>query len=113
MKLLLDENLSPRLVESLSDLYPGSQHVHSLHLGGADDSAVWAYAKAHQFAIVSKDSDFAERSVLENAPPKIIWIRLGNCSTAEIEKLLRSAHETVRTFLEKSEETCLILGRRS
>ena len=63
MKLLLDENLSPRLVGSLSDLYPESQHVHSLELGGADDSALWDYAKAHGFAIVSKDSDFAERSV--------------------------------------------------
>jgi predicted nuclease of predicted toxin-antitoxin system len=75
VKLLLDENLSPRLVESLSDLYPGSKHVHSLQLGRADDSAVWAYAKAHQFAIVSKDSDFAERSVLDSEPPKIVWIR--------------------------------------
>jgi predicted nuclease of predicted toxin-antitoxin system len=61
---------------------------------------------------VSKDSDFAERSILESETPKIIWIRLGNCSTAEIEKLLRSAHETVRAFLEKDEETCLLLGRR-
>ncbi len=113
MKLLLDENLSPRLVESLRDLYPGLLHVHNVLLGGADDSGVWAYAKAHQFAIVSKDSDFAARSVLESDAPKIIWIRLGNCSTAEIEKLLRSAHDTVRTFLEKSEETCLILGRRA
>jgi predicted nuclease of predicted toxin-antitoxin system len=44
VKLLLDENLSPRLVGSLSDLYPESQHVHSLELGGADDSALWDYA---------------------------------------------------------------------
>ena len=111
VKLLLDENLSPRLVESLRDLYPGSQHVHGLELGGTDDSAVWEYAKAHGFAIVSKDSDFAERSVLESSPPKIAWIRLDNCSTAEVESLLRSAHETVRVFIEKDEETCLLLGR--
>ena len=111
MKLLLDENLSPRLVGSLSDLYPESQHVHSLELGGADDSALWDYAKAHGFAIVSKDSDFAERCVLEGEPPKVIWIRLGNCSTSEIEAQLRSAREVVRAFLEKDEETCLMLGR--
>ena len=55
-------------------------------------------------AIVSKDSDFAERSVLESSPPKIVWIRLGNCSTAEVESLLRSAHETVRVFIEEDEE---------
>ena len=111
MKLLLDENLSPRLVESLADVYPGSQHVHHVKLGGAEDSAVWEYAKAHGLAIVSKDSDFAERSVLESRPPKVIWIRLGNCSTADVESMLRSVHETVRVFIEQGEETCLQLGR--
>jgi predicted nuclease of predicted toxin-antitoxin system len=110
VKLLFDENLSPRLVESLSDPYPGSKHVHSLELGGADDSAVWEYAKAHGFAIVSKDSDFAERSVLDSDPPKVVWIRLGNCSTEKIESVLRSAHETIRHFIEDDEETCLLLG---
>lgn len=59
MKLLYDENLPPRLAESLTDLYPESKHVHDLQLGGADDSTLWAYAKVHGFAIVSKDSDFA------------------------------------------------------
>ena len=111
MKLLLDENLSPRLVDLLSDLYPGSDHVHNLNLGGANDSEVWDYAKLHGFAIVSKDSDFAERSVLESDPPKIIWVRLGNCSTEEVEKLLRSVHEMIRGFLEEDEETCLLVGR--
>ncbi|MDQ2835297.1 MAG: DUF5615 family PIN-like protein [Acidobacteriota bacterium] len=57
MKLLLDENLSPRLVESLRDLYAESDHVHNLKLGAANDSEVWDYAKLHVFAIVSKDSD--------------------------------------------------------
>ena len=81
-------------------------------MGASQDTAVWEYAKTHGVtAIVSKDSDFAERSVLESGPPKVIWIRLGNCSTAEIETQLRSAEEVVRAFLEKDEETCLMLGR--
>lgn len=112
MKLLYDENLPPRLVQSLSDIYAESKHVHDLQLGGADDSTLWAYARANGFAIVSKDSDFAERSVLESGPPKVVWIRLGNCSTADIETLLRTEHETLRTFVEKDKEVCLILGRR-
>jgi predicted nuclease of predicted toxin-antitoxin system len=111
VKLLLDENLSPRLVESLSDLYPGSVHVEDIGLGGAGDGDVWAYAKAHDFAIVSKDSDYAERSVLESEPPKIIWIRLGNCSTSDVERVLRSRHEAIRGFLEQERETCLLVGR--
>ena len=77
MKLLLDEDLSPRLVDSIGGMYPGSEHVHNLRLGGSDDSEVWDRAKRDGFAIVSKDSDFAERSVLESDSPKVIWIRLG------------------------------------
>jgi len=111
MKLLLDENLSPRLVELLDDLYPNTAHVHNLKLGASEDGDVWDYAKAHGFAIVSKDSDFAERSVLEIDPPKIIWVRLGNCSTSDVHALLRTNHEAIRGFLEEDRETCLLLGR--
>jgi hypothetical protein len=68
VKLLLDENLSPLLIGRLSDLYPDSAHVHQCQLGGAHDTAIWEYAKNMGFAIVSKDSDFAERSVLFGAP---------------------------------------------
>jgi predicted nuclease of predicted toxin-antitoxin system len=110
VKLLLDENLSPRLVSLLGDLFPGSLHVHDVGLGGDDDGAVWRYAKAHGFAIVSKDSDFMERSVLEGFPPKVIWVRLGNCSTSDVERLLRSSFEVIRGFLEAGEGTCLLLG---
>jgi predicted nuclease of predicted toxin-antitoxin system len=79
---------------------------------GKEDDAVWYHAKANGFAIVSKDSDFAERSVLDTDPPKIIWMRMGNCSTAEIEVLLRSANQTIRNFIENDKETCLLLTRQ-
>ena len=111
MRLLLDENLSVRLLLSLADVYPDITHVHEVGLGAAQDDEVWAYAREHGFAIVSKDSDFAERSVLEADPPKVIWIRLGNCSTKDLEQLLRSAVEIVRAFIEEDPETCLLLGR--
>jgi len=58
VKLLLDENLSPQLIEQLSDLYPGSAHVQQCGLGSTDDAAIWEYAKSNGFTIVSKDSDF-------------------------------------------------------
>jgi predicted nuclease of predicted toxin-antitoxin system len=61
---------------------------------------------------VSKDSDFAERSVLDSNPPKIIWMRIGNCPTAEIEILLRSANQMIRNFIENEKETCLLLTRQ-
>jgi predicted nuclease of predicted toxin-antitoxin system len=112
VKLLLDENLSPRLVASLESLFPGSRHVHSCNLGSANDVEIWEYAKAHGFVIASKDSDFAERSILLRGSPKVIWIRVGNCSTAGIEELLRSANKSIRDFVETDEETCLVLSSK-
>ena len=110
MKLLFDENLSSRLPEQLSDLYPGSVHVRQCGLASAGDAAIWEYAKSHGFVIVSKDSDFEERSILSGAPPKIVCIRAGNCSTKDIEDLLRSANARLTRLVEEDhQETCLIL----
>ncbi len=111
MKLLFDQNLSPELVETLADLHPGSEHVQGHGLGTAVDRDVWAYAKLHGFLVVSKDADFYERSARLGAPPKVIWIRLGNCTTAAVEMLLRNSEQALVRFAE-SEESCLMLGRR-
>lgn len=94
----------------LRDLYPGSAHVHECALGSASDGEIWEYAKASDFTIVSKDSDFEERSIVSGAPPKIIWVRTGNCGSAEVESLLRAAFPRMKRFIEEDEETCLILG---
>lgn len=110
MKLLFDENLPPRLAEVLADLYPASTHVHEHGLSSADDEVIWQYARDKGFAIVSKDSDFQERSVLRGHPPKVVWLRAANCTTAEIEHLLRTACSLVTRFIEEDEESCLVLG---
>ena len=110
MKLLFDENLSPRLVEALADVYPGSAHVHACGLGSATDEAIWEYAKSNGFVIVSKDSDFQERSVLRGAPPKFIWLRAANCTTAKAEAILRNAEAVVARFVNEDEESCLLLS---
>ena len=98
MKFLFDENLSPRLVGGLSDAFPGSVHVRDVGLSGASDAAVWAYAKKHDLTIVSKDSDFHQVSFLRGPPPKVIWVRRGNCTTSAIEALLRSNRPGVLSF---------------
>ena len=112
MKLLFDENLSPRLVDLLADVYPGSVQVHGCGLGKSSDDEIWEYAKANGFTIVSRDSDFQERAVLSGSPPKLIWIQIGNPSSVEIASLLRAAAPMVRAFIESQEEACLILSRR-
>lgn len=90
MKLLLDQNLAPRLVELLHDLFPNSQHVRELDLASAPDIDVWGHAKQNGFAIVSKDADFRQMSFLHGSPPKVIWLRVGNRSTAYIHSTLRA-----------------------
>ena len=98
MKLLLDQNLSPRLVQRLADLYPDSTHVSLVGLDRAADPAVWTYAQVADCIIVSKDADFSDMSVVRGLPPKVIWLRLGNCSTNDIEQALRSAHMQITAF---------------
>ena len=110
MKLLFDENLSPRLVVLLADVYRDSVHVHQCGLGGADDSAIWEYAKIHGFSIVSKDSDFQERTILIGSPPKVVWLRTNNCASEDVASVLRAAAPDVRRFIENDYETCLILS---
>jgi predicted nuclease of predicted toxin-antitoxin system len=110
VKLLFDENLSPRLPGVLADAYPGSVHVHTVGLGNGDDSAIWKYAKDNGYTIVSKDSDFQEWGVLQGQPPKLIWLRAANCSTQEIGNLLRTALPIVRQFIQEDDESCLVLG---
>ena len=98
MKLIFDQNLSPRLPRLLLTLYPGSLHVRDLGMKDASDSMIWNHARNHGFVIVSKDSDFQQRSLLYGHPPKFIWLRVGNCATQIIEKLLRKHVHEINAF---------------
>jgi predicted nuclease of predicted toxin-antitoxin system len=98
VKLLFDQNLAPGLVVQLRGLFQDSEHVRNVGLGAADDAAVWAYAKAGGFAIVSKDADFRQLSFLHGSPPKVIWLRVGNKSTAQIETILRAHAGALEAF---------------
>ena len=111
MKLLFDQNLSPRLKETLRDLYPGSIHVRDIELESADDVTVWAYAHNYGFVIASKDSDFRQLSSVLGHPPKVIWVRCGNCSTTEIESVLRNRYNDLLTFYQDERRAFLELDR--
>lgn len=89
MKLLFDQNLSHRLPACLADLFPDSAHVRAATLDRAPDDQVWEYASANNFCIVTQDSDFAERSRLYGAPPKVVWLRCGNSTPQQVEAILR------------------------
>jgi predicted nuclease of predicted toxin-antitoxin system len=98
MKLLFDQNLSPRLPGLLADIFPDSVHVRQLGMQQVPDTRIWDYAKLNGFVIVSKDSDFQARSLLLGHPPKFIWLRVGNCPAKTVEDLLRRYSVAIHTF---------------
>ncbi len=109
MRLLFDQNLSPQLTRRLADIYPDSLHVREVGLRDADDSVIWEYAKANEYVIVSKDSDFQQRSLLIGSPPKFIWLRVGNCPVKSIDELLRRYSAAIHTFgLDKSKSHLML-----
>jgi predicted nuclease of predicted toxin-antitoxin system len=98
MKLLVDENLSPKLVAQLADIFPESVHVRDIGLARASDPSVWQYALQGGLMIVSKDEDFHHISFLRGSPPKVIGINTGNCSTKLVSQLLRNRLKQIELF---------------
>ncbi len=84
MKLLLDENLSRRLVPALQQRYPGSSQVALLGLERADDRAVWEFARLNDFVIVTRDDDFRSLLNVLGHPPKVILLSMGNCANQQV-----------------------------
>lgn len=110
MRLLFDQNLSPRLVRLLSDVYSECSHVQNLGMDESSDTEVWNYAAEYGYTVVSKDSDFHQRSLLLGAPPRVIWIRQGNCSVTETADLLRQRFIAVERFHMREEKAFLALS---
>jgi predicted nuclease of predicted toxin-antitoxin system len=98
MKLLFDHNLSHKLVRRLADIFPDSTQTRSLGFSMVDDTIIWNYAKNNGFVIVTLDRDFADLSSLRGSPPKIIWLRCGNSTVAEVEQLLRANQPVIENF---------------
>ncbi len=107
MKLLLDQNLSFRLLEKLEPVYPGSTHVRSVNLDKTDDLAVWRFARENDYAIVTKDSDFHEFCLVFGSPPKVIWLKCGNRPKSYVLALLLDHADQVTAFFEDRESSCL------
>lgn len=110
MRLLFDEQLSEELTGLLADVFPESLHVRPLGLGGAPDVLVWDTARERGCLLVTKDEDFSRLALLRGAPPKVVWIRLGNCPTSAIADLLRDNREAIARFAEHIDVTILELG---
>jgi predicted nuclease of predicted toxin-antitoxin system len=109
LKLLFDHNISHKLVPRLADLFPDSTQTRLLNLSRTNDSQLWLIAKTHGFVFVTKDKDVAELAILRGAPPKILWLRMGNCKTAVIERVLRFNFRAIESFVANPEQVVLEL----
>jgi len=109
VKLLFDQNLSWKLVRLLADVYEGCAHVRDLGMADATDTVIWGYPAEHGFTVVTKDSDFLQRSLRLGFPPKVVWLRLGNCSVQASAQLLRDRYIRVRDFHEEPDAAVLTL----
>lgn len=110
MKLLFDQNISYKLITALHDLFPGAAHVRQLGLHEADDVVIWDYARVNGFTILSKDDDFHQRSFVHGHPPKVIWLRVGNCTTDHIAATLRNRASDIAIFYADPQAAFLALA---
>ncbi len=110
MKLLLDENISQRLIGVVSHALECT-HLEVILERGVADSAVWEYAKTNDLIILSKDNDFRQRAFVFGPPPKVIWLDVGNARTSEIAVLLLANLEQIRRFHDNPVEGLLVLRR--
>lgn len=110
MKLLFDANLSHRLVQALASEFPESTHVRDCGLLSEDDATLWEFAKERGFVIVSKDEDFHQRSFVFGPPPKVVWVRLGNCTTDDVLQRLLAYRNDLIAFERDAEAAFLILS---
>jgi predicted nuclease of predicted toxin-antitoxin system len=109
MKILLDQNLSFKLCSRLKDIFPEIIHTTEVSLETAADEEVWLYAKLNSCVLISKDADFIEKAVIKGYPPKIIWIKAGNCSTDKIEFLLRDNQKLIQEFINDKDNSVLTI----
>ena len=107
MKLLLDQNISHRPVDKINSLFPGSEQVRRLGLENKPDKNIWDFARKKDFTIETFDSDFYDMSLLLGHPPKVIWIKVGNLTTKNIELIIKEKTDQIKYFIADAEISCL------
>jgi predicted nuclease of predicted toxin-antitoxin system len=107
MKLLFDEHLSRKLVTRLADIYPSASHMIFHGLEHTEDTAIWNFAAAQEYIIVTKDADFNDLAALHGPPPRVIWLQVGNCTTATIEEILRRNVLVIEQFINDPKSSVL------
>ena len=107
MKLLLDQNLSRRLLAELEPLFPDSTQVAMCGLDTAADSMLWDFARQQGFAIVTKDADFLELALMRGFPPKVVLLNLGNVSNQRVREVMLGQSAAILEFLQSDSQGIL------
>ena len=110
VRLLFDENLSERLLQPLAELFPDSEHIRNLTSTGASDRLLWDLARTSRFILTTRDEDFVGMSVLQKAPPKVLWLNVGRSRNAVIAALVQSHAADIERFAAHDEYTFLAIG---
>lgn len=112
MKLLLDQNISYRVVKKLSEAYAVVDTVRDHGLYEKDDRTIWEYSRQYGYTVVTFDEDLYNLSTLYGPPPKIIWFRTGNLTNDEVAELLIRYRNNINLFVQDElfeNEGCLAI----
>ena len=111
MKLLFDQNISPRILKILPAELSNSEQVRSVNLEDASDFEIFQFARANDFSVVTFDSDFIDLNAINGTPPKIIWLNTGNLTTRNIVELLSRNFEAIEIYLNSETDEILELTK--
>ena len=111
MKLLFDQNISPRILKVLPTELSNSQQVRFVNLENASDFEIFQFARANDFSVVTFDSDFVDLNAINGTPPKIIWLNTGNLTTSNIVELLSKNFEAIEMYLNSETDEILELTK--
>ncbi|MFT4033459.1 MAG: DUF5615 family PIN-like protein [Siphonobacter sp.] len=108
MKLLFDQNISHRIISKIVIAFPDASHVREVGLRNADDRTIWNYALSNGYTIVTKDDDFEKFHLVWGFPPKVIWLKVGNCLTEEIARILIQQKDRIEYFISNESQIGLL-----
>jgi predicted nuclease of predicted toxin-antitoxin system len=100
MKILIDANISWRLIRHLNSVFPEVQHVNFTELPQpAKDITIWQYALQNNYTILTSDEDFQDFISYKGFPPKVILLRIGNIKTDDLAKIILNHHQDIIDFI--------------
>lgn len=109
MKILVDQNIAPKLIDNIADLFPDSTHVNEIVLNKSTDQEIWKYALDNDYVLVSTDNGFSNLSILSEKAPKTIFIKGEVITTLKLEWTLRVNEESIKHFVTEDPSICLTI----